>query len=107
MEARSNVTLRALRDLALLAGASLVAASLWATGLPKDEPYMLDAQAWQDRAHRLAQDPALRRRLAAAARLKAGQVSWDAVINRFEGLIRRVADRQPIASSFHTAVSAA
>ena len=48
MEARSNVTVRALRDLALLAGAGLAAASLWATGLPKDEPYMVDAQTWQD-----------------------------------------------------------
>jgi hypothetical protein len=47
MESRSNVTVRALRDLALLAGASLAAASLWATGLPKDEPYMVDAATWQ------------------------------------------------------------
>ena len=48
MDSRSNTTLRALRDLALLAGAGLAAASLWASGLAKDEPYMVDAQTWQD-----------------------------------------------------------
>ena len=48
MESSSNVTVRALRDLALLAGAGLAAASIWATGLPKDEPFMVDAQTWQD-----------------------------------------------------------
>jgi hypothetical protein len=48
MEARSNVTVRALRDLALLAGAGLAAASIWASGLPQDQGYMVDAQTWQD-----------------------------------------------------------
>src|SRR5258707_1094787 len=48
MDSRSNLNVRALRDLALLAGAGLAAASLWATGLPKDEPYMVDAGTWQD-----------------------------------------------------------
>ena len=48
MDSRSNLTVRALRDLALLAGAGLAAASIWATGLPKDEPYMVDARTWQD-----------------------------------------------------------
>ena len=48
MDSRSNVTVRALRDLALVAGAGLAAASLWASGLPSEEPYMVDAQTWQD-----------------------------------------------------------
>ncbi|HEX3309367.1 MAG TPA: hypothetical protein VHS32_24205, partial [Streptosporangiaceae bacterium] len=48
MDSRSKLTVRALRDLALLAGAGLAAASIWATGLPKDEPVMVDAQTWQD-----------------------------------------------------------
>lgn len=34
MHAKHNTTIRALRDLALLAGAGLAAASLWAANLP-------------------------------------------------------------------------
>ncbi|MDB5859780.1 MAG: hypothetical protein JWQ76_3469 [Ramlibacter sp.] len=48
MESPGNVTVRALRDLALLAGAGLAAASLWAASIPRDEPCMVDAQTWQD-----------------------------------------------------------
>jgi hypothetical protein len=48
MESRSNVTVRALRDLALLAGAGLAAASLWAAGQQQPQGYMVDAATWQD-----------------------------------------------------------
>ncbi len=47
MQATNNVTLRALRDLALLAGAGVAAASLWAGGLPQEEGYLLEADTWQ------------------------------------------------------------
>ena len=55
MEIRNNASLRALRDLALLAGAGLAAASIWATGLPQEQGYMLDAQGWQEEVASAAQ----------------------------------------------------
>jgi hypothetical protein len=45
MQAKTNTTLRALRDLALLAGAGLAAASLWAGGL--QQGYIVEADTWQ------------------------------------------------------------
>lgn len=39
-------TRRALRQLALLAGATLAAASIWAAGDPQ-QPFMIDADTWQ------------------------------------------------------------
>lgn len=53
---KKSPTLRALRDLGLLAAASLAAASIWATGLP-EEGYLLDAEMWQSE---LAADTASR-----------------------------------------------
>jgi hypothetical protein len=55
MEARNNVTIRALRDLALLAGAGLAAASIWAAGLPPEQGFLVDAQTWQDEVASAAQ----------------------------------------------------
>ena len=48
METRSNPSLRALRDLALVAGAGLAAASIWAAGLPDDQGSLVDARTWQE-----------------------------------------------------------
>jgi hypothetical protein len=47
MENAKTPTLRALRDLGLVAAASLAAASIWATGLP-EEGLLLDATMWQE-----------------------------------------------------------
>lgn len=47
MENAKHPTLRALRDLGLVAAASLAAASIWASGLP-DEGLLLDATMWQE-----------------------------------------------------------
>ena len=47
MKKPASPSLRALRDLAAVAAASLAAASIWATGLP-EEGFLLDAQAWQE-----------------------------------------------------------
>ncbi|MCG2595790.1 hypothetical protein LZ009_23690 [Ramlibacter sp. XY19] len=55
METRSNPTLRALRDLVLLAGAGLAAASIWAAGLPNEQGFLVDAQTWQDEVVSAAQ----------------------------------------------------
>lgn len=47
MNNAKKTTLRALRDLGLIAAAGLAAASIWATGLP-EEGYLLDAEMWQE-----------------------------------------------------------
>jgi hypothetical protein len=48
MKATTTLSLRSLRDLALLAAAGIAAASLWAAGLQQEQGYMLDARTWQD-----------------------------------------------------------
>jgi glycosyltransferase involved in cell wall biosynthesis len=55
-----------------------------------------DPAAWQEQALRLAGDPELRQRLGAAARITAEQVAWDPIVQRFETLLRRVADHQAV-----------
>lgn len=45
MTRQPATTCRALRDFALVAAASLAAASIWATGLP-EEGYLVDAEMW-------------------------------------------------------------
>lgn len=47
MNHTQSMTLRALRDLGLVAMASLLAASLWAAGIP-EESLLLDAGVWQE-----------------------------------------------------------
>lgn len=47
MDDTGHSTLRALRELALVAMASLLAASLWAAGIP-EESLLLDAEIWQE-----------------------------------------------------------
>jgi hypothetical protein len=47
MSTAKNTTLRALRDLGLVAAASVAAASIWASGLP-EEGLLLDAEMWQE-----------------------------------------------------------
>ena len=47
MNTAKQTTFRALRDLGLVAAASLAAASIWASGVP-EEAYLLDAEMWQE-----------------------------------------------------------
>jgi hypothetical protein len=48
MKATTTLSLRSLRDLALLAAAGIAAASLWAAGLQQEQGLLLDARTWQD-----------------------------------------------------------
>src|SRR5437763_769401 len=55
MQAKHNPTVRALRDLALLAGAGLAAASLWAAG--PQQGYMVEADTWQQEVQQAGNAP--------------------------------------------------
>lgn len=52
--------------------------------------------AWLDHACALVADPKRLARLRPAARATALTIGWDAVIDRFEGFLRRVADHQSV-----------
>lgn len=55
MQAKYNVTIRALRDLALLAAAGLAAASLWAGSL--QDGYIVESGTWQQEVQRAGAEP--------------------------------------------------
>ncbi|PKO63645.1 MAG: glycoside hydrolase, partial [Betaproteobacteria bacterium HGW-Betaproteobacteria-17] len=54
-----------------------------------------DEDAFIAQAVSLAASTALRRRLGSAAAVRAAQLSWDAIIDRFEQVLLRLAQPQP------------